>query len=97
MIVREVVRDAASRDGVHHASLGIHALDRRLDESCSAQRGADGLRTMTQLECSRARLEEERREHEEVVAAHERDLDGLRATVQSLQLPCRGDAAEPTT
>jgi hypothetical protein len=51
---------------------------------------------MPQLQPAGAGLEQERREHEEVLAAHERDLDVRVPPQESLEVPRRGHAAEST-
>jgi hypothetical protein len=61
--------------GSNELSFEVNRFDCGFDEAGSLKCGADGLRAMSQLQPAGACLEQERREHEEVLAAHESDLD----------------------
>jgi hypothetical protein len=74
----------------------VDVLYGRLDEARPAQRGPDRLRAMSQLEDPGARLEEQRRQHEEVVAAHERDLDAVLSADQALEVARHRHPTEAT-
>jgi hypothetical protein len=75
MVVRHVVAPSFGRNGSHGLAFDVHVLDVRLDEARPPQGGADRLSALPQFQPARAGFEQERREHEEVLAAHERDLD----------------------
>jgi hypothetical protein len=49
-----------------------------------------------QFKSSGARFEQQRREDEEVLAAHERDLDVAPPAEAPLEVPRRGDATKPS-
>src|SRR6185437_9852176 len=93
MVIWNVVA-VAPGNRMDDACVDVHAVYHCLDESGFREGGADGLRAVPQLERSRARLEEERREHEEVVATHERDLDVGAVAEQTLELAHGRDAGE---
>ncbi len=97
MVVGKVIRVALGGDGVHHAPVDIHALDVRLHESRAPQGGPNGLGAVPELQGPGARLEEQWREHEEIVAAHQGDLDTGSLAAQSLEVAGDGHASEPTT
>jgi hypothetical protein len=69
-------------------------IDAGLDESRSWQGGADRLRAVPQFQPSGTRFEQERREHEEVLAADERDLDIGLVSQAPLEVPRGRDATK---
>jgi hypothetical protein len=75
MVVGHVVRAAFGGLGSNELSFEVNRFDGGFDEAGSMKCGADGLRAVSQLQPARACFEQERREHEEVLAAHESDLD----------------------
>jgi hypothetical protein len=72
MVVGQAVRAAFGGHGSNELSFEINGFHCGLDEAGSSQRGANRLRAMPQLQAPGAGLEQERRQHEEVLAAHER-------------------------
>jgi hypothetical protein len=92
LIEGDLPRDAVGR-GPDHPALDVHRLHGRLDEPGPAQRGSDRLRAVPELQGARACLEQQRREHEEVVPADQRDL-GLRPAQRALELTHERDARE---
>jgi hypothetical protein len=95
-----VVRELAHRplgQHAHDAPTHIHIGDRRLDESRATKRGANRLRAVPELQRSRAGFEEQRREHEEIDAAHEGDLDVRPSSQPSLECARRGHTSEPAS
>jgi hypothetical protein len=80
--------------GANELSFEVDGFDCAFDEACSLKCGADGLCAMSQLQPAGACLEEEGREHEEVLAAHERDLDIRAPPEHPLQLSHRCYAAK---
>ena len=75
MVVGQAVRAAFGSHGSNELSFEVNRFDGGFDEAGALKGGADGLRAMSQLQPAGACLEQERREHEEVLAAHESDLD----------------------
>ena len=78
---------------LHARTLYVNVLDRCLDESRTSKRRSDRLRAVTELQPAGAGFEQERCEHEEVLAAHERNLD-VRAQ-GSFEVAGGRHAAEP--
>ena len=95
LIVRHLVGDAFRGDRVDNAPFDIDGLYVCFDEARAAQCGPDGLCAVAQLERSRARFEEEWREHEEGVTTHECDLDASLFAAETLQVARRSDSAKP--
>jgi hypothetical protein len=60
---------------VNHAALQVKALERGFDEACGPQERTNGKGTMPGVECPGTHLEKQRSHHEEIVPAHENDLD----------------------
>ncbi len=85
---------AARRRRPDPSQIHVHVIHRRLDEACAAQSGPYRLRTVPELERTGARLEEQRRDHEVVVAADQRDRDVVTRTTQLLQTTRRRDSPE---
>ena len=77
MVVRQVVRAALGVNRSNDLMLRVDTLDRCFDETRPSERRADRLRAMPELEPARAGLEQERCEHEEVLATDQRDVDVL--------------------
>ena len=94
MVIRQAVRATVGRHGSDDLSFEIDGYDGGFDETCSSKGGADGLRATAQLQLARACLEQERREHEVVLAAHERDLDVCAPPQDSLELSYGRDTTE---
>ena len=72
-------------------------LPHTFESAGTRRRAAFRLRTMAQLEHPGARFEEERRQHKEVVAAHELDVDVTSAAEEPLELACRRQTGEAAT
>ena len=77
---RQFVGAALGGNGANDPALDINAFDRGLDEAGPSERGADRLRAVAKLQPAGARFEQQRREHEEVLAADERHFDVWRAS-----------------
>ena len=75
MVVGQAVGAVFGSHGSNELPFEVNRFDGGFDEAGSLQCCADGLRAMSQLQPAGACLEQERREHEEVLAAHESDLD----------------------
>jgi hypothetical protein len=75
VVVRQVVRVALGSHGADELSFDLDRFDGGFDEAGSLKCSADGLRAVTQLQPAGACLEQKGREHEEVLAAHESELD----------------------
>ena len=84
---------AVGSDGMREPTFHVHTVDRRLDEARSPERRADWLRAVPKLDPAGAGLEEERREDEEILAAHERNLDVC--ACDPLQVTDGCETAEP--
>ena len=93
MIVGQVVCAAFGCRNSNELSLEINGVDCGFDEAGSSKCSTDGLRAVPQLQPARAGLEKERREHEEVLAADESDLD-MRAARQDASR-CRTAVTPP--
>jgi hypothetical protein len=94
MVVWQVVAISVRRHGSDRLALDVDVVNGRLDEARPPQGGANRLSAVPQLESARARFEEERCEDEEVLAAHERDLDVAPTTQAPLEVSRRGDATK---
>ena len=75
LVVRQLVRFALQGRHVDRAPVQVDALDGGLDEPGGPQERADGQRAVPHLQGAGTDLEEQRVHEEEVVAAHEDDLD----------------------
>jgi hypothetical protein len=75
MVVRQLADGPFGPGDANDLSLDVHLLHGRLDEASAAETRADWLRAVAELQHAGARLEEQWRKEEEVVAADERDLD----------------------
>jgi len=95
MVVGQLIGAALGGNGSNDLPLHVNAFNCCLDKPGSSEGGADRLRAVPQFQPSRARLEKERREHEEVLAAHERDFDLRQPAQESLQMARSRDATEP--
>ena len=93
MVVGLVARTALWSQGWNDLSRDVNRFHCGFDEPGSSKRGADGLRAMPQFQAACTGLEQERCEHEEVLAAHESNLD-VRAQ-GSFEVACGRHAAEP--
>src|SRR5512133_20073 len=94
MVVGQVVRARLWSDRADDAALDVNTFDGCLDEPGPSKGSADWLRAMSELQPSRARFEQQRREDEEILAADERDLDVCMAAERSFQVTRRGHATE---
>ena len=94
MVVGQLVCIAFRDHGSNELSVEDNRFDGGFDEAGSSKRGADGLRAMPQLQAAGTGLEQKRCEHEEVLAAHESDLDIRAPTQHPLEVSHGGDAAE---
>jgi hypothetical protein len=72
-------------------------LNESLEEPGPAQDGSNGLGTMPELQSSGAGLEQQRREHEEVVATYQRQLDVRSSATKPLELSHCGHPSESAT
>ena len=84
----------AGADGSNGLALHVDRFDGRLDKARPPQGCADGLRAVPQFQPSGARFEQKRRDDEEILAAHERDLDVTVAAQRPLQVARRRHATE---
>ena len=73
----------------------VQAFNRSFDESDPAQTRADRLCAMPELQHSRACLEQQRTQKEEIVATNESDLDIQPMTEKSIEVSRRGKSAYP--
>ena len=96
MVVSQIVGTSLRRNGSHGLAFDVDVVNGRLDESRPPQGGADRLGAVPQFQPSRAGFEQQRREDEEVLAAHERDLDVAPPAEAPLEVPRRGNAAKPS-
>src|SRR5262245_1993749 len=94
MVVGQAVLGAIRSHGANELPFHVHRFDGRFDEARVLKRGADGLRAMPQLQHAGACLEQERREHEKVLAAHESDLNTSAPAQDTLEVSHSRDAAE---
>ena len=94
LVIWHVVFTSFWRHGSHGLAFDVDVVNVRLDEARPAQGGADRLSAVPQFQPSRAGFEQERREDEEVLAAHERDLDVALSAQAPLEVPRRCDATE---
>jgi hypothetical protein len=94
LVVRQAVRGAFGTHGSNDLVLHINRFDRGFDEASASKGSADGLRAVSQLQPSGACLEHEWGEHENILAAHQRDLDIFVSAQHPLQVSHGGDAAE---
>src|SRR6185312_17438001 len=72
----------------------VDVVGRGLDELGVPEKWPDGLRAVAQLERARARLEEERRDQKEIVAADEDDFDVAPCADERFELAREDHAAE---
>ena len=79
---------------VDHPPIQVDAAHRRLAEPGGPQEGADGEGAMNRIKRPGKHLEQQRRHEEEVVPAHENDLDVRPALEKLLQAAGRVDPAE---
>jgi hypothetical protein len=84
---------AFSDTDTNGATLDIDLLYSAFDEVHVSKTRANGLRTMTQLEHTRAGLEEEWTQQEKIVAADECHFDIVPAANQSIEMARRGKPA----
>ncbi len=82
---------------VDHTAFQVDALNRGLPEPCASQERADGEGAVSQVEGSRADLEQQRRHDQEVVPAHQSDLDIGTALAKFLQVAGGVHATEAAT
>jgi len=76
VVVRQVVVGAFPRnDGSNDLTLQVDIFNRRLDEPRAPKSGTDRLSAVPQFQSSGARFEQKRCHDEEILTAHERDLD----------------------
>src|SRR6188474_532645 len=94
VVVGQFVGGSFRRDDPHDLAVDIDVFDRRLDEARAPEAGADRLRAMAKLQDAGARLEEERAEEEEVVAADERDLDVGPPAELPVEMASGGEASD---
>jgi hypothetical protein len=94
MVVRQAVRGAFGSHGSNQLSFQVNRFDCGFDEAGPSKCGADGLRAMPQLQPAGACLEQERRDHEEVLAAHKSDFDISAAPQDFLEASHGRHAAE---
>src|SRR3954468_17783815 len=94
MVVRHVVRRAAAGSGANDLPIDVDALNCGLDKTRRLKCSTDRLRTVPQLQPSRAGFEQKWRDDEEVLTAHERNLDPRASAQRPLEVACRRHAAE---
>ena len=82
------------RGQVNHPALQVDALNGGLDEPRGPQEGTDGEGAVAQVKGSGTDLEQQRRHDEEVVPAHQDDLDIRQAPAKPFQVTGGVDAAE---
>src|SRR4051794_34369894 len=94
MIVRNAVRAAIRSHGSNELSIDVNRFDGGFDEAGSLKCSADGLCGMRQLRPPRAYLQQQGRECEEVLWAHESHLDIGGPAQAPLEVSHRRYAAE---
>jgi hypothetical protein len=89
-LLRSALRDSDTNDPPRHVDVRY----RSLDKTHAPEARTDRLRTMPQLQHSRARFEEKRSEKKEVVSADESDLDARSVAKASIEMARRGKSAD---
>ena len=94
MVVSVALATAIRCHSSYELSVDVNRFDGGFDEAGSSKCGADRLSAVQQLHSAGACLEQEWRDHEEVLAAHERDLDICAPTQDTLEVSRGSHAAE---
>src|SRR5262249_9914382 len=79
---------------VNYAAVQVDALDRGFDEARGPQERADREGAMAEVKCSGTDLEEQRRHHEEIVPAHNDEVDIRALPAEFFEVAGRVDSTE---